>query len=475
MPELILGPIIGGLSPTSVNLWGRTDGAARLHAWLGHQPDMSDAQLVATSLPLTAETGFAGVTPIKDLLPNIHYRYALTLDKEPPTPNQAPFPKFTTFPPENERTSFAFAFGSCYLPENKDSGAVFSAIDKRRQQDSIRFILMLGDQIYADAYQRNGIGRIATSLQEYRLVYAYAWSKPAFRNLLTQMPAFMILDDHEVDDDWTWKDYDRTLAQIPIWNRFMRALRLRPREERTLPLERVQDALQAYWEHQGMHAPQTITPLSLDMNGQYALPPSDRGSFAYTFTFGAVAFFVLDTRTMRVKSWRGRSMLGKGQWKALEDWLLSVKDLYPVKFVISSGSLLYDLWIDLARDRWSGFPKERDRLLHFLAANDIRGVYVLAGDLHSAHAVRTELHGPQGSTLPVWEFCSSPFEQETNWLSKRTYKHLRSGAVKKQDLAFISSKKNFGVVHVDFGDDDIPSVHFRLYGRKGEFLAEVEG
>jgi hypothetical protein len=130
MPELILGPIIGGLSPTSVNLWGRTDGAARLHAWLGHQPDMSDAQLVATSLPLTAETGFAGVTPIKDLLPNIHYRYALTLDKEPPTPNQAPFPKFTTFP-TRERADLLRLCIRFLLPAGKQRQ--WSGLQRNRQ------------------------------------------------------------------------------------------------------------------------------------------------------------------------------------------------------------------------------------------------------------------------------------------------------------------------------------------------------
>lgn len=32
MSELILGPIIGGVSATQANLWGRADGPAKLHA-----------------------------------------------------------------------------------------------------------------------------------------------------------------------------------------------------------------------------------------------------------------------------------------------------------------------------------------------------------------------------------------------------------------------------------------------------------
>ena len=475
MPELILGPVLGGLSASRVNLWGRTDSPAILHAWIGRQPDLSDAQLAATSLPVSPENGFAGVATVNDLEPNREYHYALTLTEAHPPPHQAPYPKFTTFPPENERTSYAFAFGSCFLPKGKDGGKIFNSIDERRQQDNLRFIMMLGDQIYADADKHNGIGKIASTLSEYRQVYTHTWTTPAFRQLMKQLPAFMILDDHEVDDDWTWTDFDRTRAQIPIWNRVMRALRLRPRDERTLPLKRVQDALQAYWEHQGMHAPQMITPLSLDMNGQYAMPPGDPGSLAYTFTFGATAFFVLDTRTMRVKSWRGRSMLGKAQWVALERWLLAVKDRFPVKFIVSSCSLLFDLWIDIARDRWSGFPEERDRLLRFLGENNIQGVYVLAGDLHSAHAVRTELYGPLDSTLAVWEFCSSPFEQTTNWLSSRTFRPIRTGPVKKQEPAFVVAKDNFGVIQVDFEGDATPSVYFRVYGKNGDLLAEVNG
>jgi phosphodiesterase/alkaline phosphatase D-like protein len=474
MPDLLLGPIIGGLSSYSVNFWGRANSPIQLHAWLGQLPDLSDAQLVATSQPLGPESGYAGVAPVKDLQANHSYYYALTLNDKPPTPQDTPFPKFTTFPPDNEQVSFNFAFGSCFLTKRKGSDLIFKSIEQRRQQDNLRFILMLGDQIYADAYRHNGITKIATTLPEYRQVYAHAWSSPNLRDLLTRFPSFMILDDHEVDDDWTWKDYDRTQARIPIWNRLVRALRLRPRNERTLPLERVQDALQAYWEHQGMHAPAMITPPSLDMNGQYALPPGDPGSLAYTFTFGAAAFFVLDTRSMRVKSWRGRNILGKAQWKVLEDWLLAVKDRFAVKFIISSSSILYDLWIDLARDRWSGFPQERDRLLHFLAANDVRGVYVLAGDLHSAHAVRTELYGPQGSPISVWEFCSSPFAQNTNWLSSRTFRTIRSGPVKKQEPAFVLAKHNFGVIQVDFEGNATPCVCFRVYGKKGELLAEVD-
>jgi phosphodiesterase/alkaline phosphatase D-like protein len=247
----------------------------------------------------------------------------------------------------------------------------------------------------------------------------------------------------------------------------------RPPQERHIPLKRVQDALQAYWEHQGMHAPHFVVPPPVNIAGQYDLQPRAQGSLAYTFNFGAAAFFVLDTRTMRVRNLRQRSMLGEDQWQALENWLLSVKDAYPVKFIVSSCALLFRMWLDVPRDRWSGFPQERERLLHFLAANGIGGVYLLAGDLHSAHAVRADLYGADEQSLPLWEFCSTPFEQAPNTIARLSYYPLRGGAVKNQKLSFVVAANNFGVVRVSFANVDQPVVRFQVFGSQGELLGEA--
>jgi alkaline phosphatase D len=473
MQDLLLGPIIGGLTSTGAHLWGRASAAGELHAWLGNQPDLNDAFLASKSLPLVEDNGFAGVAPLSGLSPSTRYHYALTLSDRPPSPSLAPFPEFTTFPPDRERVSFSFAFGSCFRPQNENGGEIFNAVERMRQQKNLRFILMIGDQIYADAYPYNGIGKIACDLQEYRDVYTYTWSRPPLKHLLSNLPAFMILDDHEVDDDWRWLDKERRWAHIPWWDQVQRWFQRRPPQERYIPLKRVQDALQAYWEHQGMHSPHFELPPTLNVAGQYALPKGDPGSLAYTFTFGGAAFFVLDTRTMRVRNRRERSMLGAGQWNGLETWLLHVKDAYPVKFLVTSCALLFNMRLDIPRDRWSGFPRERDRLLHFLADNGIEGVYLLAGDLHSAHAVSAELYGPKERAIPLWEFCSTPFEQVPNTLARYTYRPPRSTAVKNQTLHFTLATNNFGVVRVEYDGSERPWVHYEVYGQDGSFLAEA--
>lgn len=473
MSRLILGPIVGGLSHKRAHVWGRADGPGILSAWLGRAPDLRDARMAAQSLPLRAEDGYAGVAPLSGLSPDTMYYYWLTLEETPPAPGEGPYPHFLSFPLPGQPRAFNFVFGSCFRPENENGGAIFRQIAERIPRDLLRFWLLIGDQIYADDYDHNGLGTVACNVQEYRRVYEYTWSRPSLKDLLPRLPAFMTLDDHEVDDDWTWTNTSRTRAQIPVWDRVIRWIKRRAPFEWKIPAERVRDALQAYWEHQGMHAPQMEIPPELNAEGRYALDKEDPGSLAYTFTFGAAAFFVLDTRTMRVKNWQEQKMLGEGQWRVLERWLLAVKNDYPVKFLVTSGSLLFKMWLDFPRDRWSGFPEEQKRLLHFLAAEGIEGVYLLAGDLHSAHAVRADLYGPHGQPLPLWEFCSSPFEQMPNNFSSRTYTPLRTGPVREQSLLFTIPQPNFGLVRVDFQENGRPLVKFEVYGTDGRLLGEV--
>ena len=222
-----------------------------------------------------------------------------------------------------------------------------------------------------------------------------------------------------------------------------------------------------------MHAPPLAVPPELGRTGQYNLDSTPGGALAYTFTFGAAAFFVLDTRTQRVKNSRQKKMLGDQQWQALQEWLLAVKDSHPVKFLVSSSSVLFDIWVDVQRDRWSGFAGERRRLLSFLADHQVEGVYILAGDLHSAHAVRAELDGLPGKPLALWELCSTPFEQDPNPFSTWAHWPFLGKPVRNLKRFFTVSQPNYGVVRVNFDASGQPRVTFDLYGAQGQRLASV--
>jgi alkaline phosphatase D len=462
-------------------LWGRADKTGILRAWLGRKEHLSDAQLAGVSTPLQARDGFSGIVPVSGLEPETTYYYDLRLDDRFP-PVQVGYPKFTTFPSPGETANFSFVFGSCFRPSDKESsGTIFASLDTQRSKldgtpaEKLRFGLFLGDQIYADAWDHNGLGKGAATLEEYRAVYEYTWSRPPFRNLLKNLPAFMTLDDHEVDDDWHWVDDERQIAHVPPWDRFERWVKHRPYQERHISRQRAQDALQAYWEHQAMHAPTFVVPPQINAAGQYSLTPDDRGSLAYAFNFGATAFFVMDTRTQRVRNRSEHAILGPAQWEALENWLLQVKDTHPVKFLVTSSALLFYMFTDLPADRWPGYPKERARLLNFLAEHEIKGVHLITGDLHSAHAIRAELSGSSGQVIPLWEYCASPFEQRPNRVAPRTYWQLRHKPVIKQELKFCIDRLNFGVVKVDLADPNEPGVRFELYGEQGELLNPPAG
>jgi alkaline phosphatase D len=233
--------------------------------------------------------------------------------------------------------SIQFAFGSCFRPGKENAGEAFHHLD--RSFKDLGFLVLEGDQIYADEFEYNGLGHVALNLEDYRAVYLHTWRNGPLRELLSHTPVFMTLDDHEVDNDWRWLDNENRQPAIPFYTTWIRWFQGRSREERSLSPDRVRAALQAYREHQTLHAP----PLLL----------SD-GAQAYTFEYGGCAFFVMDTRSRRVISRKDRSLLGESQFAALSGWLLRVKDDYPVKFIVTSISLLSHQHLDALKCRWSG-------------------------------------------------------------------------------------------------------------------------
>jgi alkaline phosphatase D len=465
MAKLILGPLIGGLSHNSVNFWGRADSPSTLHAWLATRKDSSDAS-PAGRTKLMEDNAFAGIVSIKKLKPETTYYFALRLDNRRPPGKD--FKPFKTFPRPGQVRSFRFAFGSCFRPDGENSGEAFRHI--LANQKDIPFVLMLGDQIYADEWRYNGLGKVAVTLDEYRRIYLNTWSDPDLRALLGRVPVFMTLDDHEVDNDWHWEDKRRAHALVPWYTRFLRWIGGRPLPERRIPRRRVRHALQAYWEHQGMHAPKLLLPMERERaGGEFNLMEGDAGSLAYTFYYGAAAFFVMDTRTMRIHNRDTRVILGQAQWKVLQEWLLDVKDAYPVKFLVTSSALLFEMFGDFADDRWSGFRAERDRLLFFLAGHGIENVYFLAGDLHEAHAISAEVSGPDGRPIPIWEFCATPFKQDPAWFAKLLMVKPSSAAIQNSHIHFSISRINYGMVDVQFDKGGTPHVTYSVHYKDGDW------
>ena len=137
--------------------------------------------------------------------------------------------------------------------------------------------------------------------------------------------------------------------------------------------------------------------------------------------------------------------------------------------------MLYQLRFDIPRDRWTGFEDERQQFIETLGERDLRGVYLLAGDLHSAHAMQVDIPGPSG-VIPLWEFCATPFEQEPNKMARYRWlrKPLPGDLVENQKLHFTYNQINFGVVEVNLDDPQHPKVRFEIYGPDGRMKNSVD-
>src|SRR5262249_21769617 len=125
--------------------------------------------------------------------------------------------------------------------------------------EPVRFTMMVGDQIYADKFNRMvPIGR-ADTYEEFQERYTTAFSSPNMRRLMRRLACYMILDDHEIEDNWT-QDRIQKPAGRELFNR----------------------AIGAYMSYQWSHGPRTWGRL-----------------FYYRFECAGYPFFVLDARTQR--------------------------------------------------------------------------------------------------------------------------------------------------------------------------------
>ena len=107
-------------------------------------------------------------------------------------------------------------------------------------------LLLTGDQMYGDQLSDRFTARFrrpdlrgddpdeATTLAQFVEVYREAWTAtPLVRWLLSTLPSFMIMDDHEQTDDWNITADWVAARRSPAWTR------------------RLADGLLAYWLYQG--------------------------------------------------------------------------------------------------------------------------------------------------------------------------------------------------------------------------------
>ncbi|MGH3369777.1 MAG: alkaline phosphatase D family protein, partial [Nocardioidaceae bacterium] len=141
--------------------------------------------------------------------------------------------------------TFRLTFGSCRRSAPldaqgwKDFGPdALVALAQQMAADTDRShwpdaVLLLGDQVYADdpsdavlerlrdahgGRQGSEVADEIGNFEEYTWLYDDAWTEPAVRWLFSTVPLCMLLDDHDLRDDWntslTWR---RWVTSQPWW------------------------------------------------------------------------------------------------------------------------------------------------------------------------------------------------------------------------------------------------------------------
>lgn len=385
-----VGPIVGESAETHARVFGalprQTLAAGQKYQWgrirwrcMG-EPDWSATR----RFRLNGNFDGSGVVVLNGLQPGKRYQFqAGWIDSEDDLMlnwEQIEVGEFFTNQPV--ANSSRFLFGSCCYRfvgldgkiQDDRADKIFSEMRALAEQEKPDFVLFGGDQVYADSM--HGLGA-AESREDFFSLYRESFSQPHLARLLRETSSYMILDDHEIENNWPAR------ADAARWTNKYPA------------------AIKAYQIYQASHSPAA----PLNSAGTYLDRDPDR--FWYTFSRGPADFFVMDVRTERVLSrwpWQ-RQMISDAQETAFRKWL----DVEPdrIKVLVSSVVLFPEQRRPFkGRDAWEGFRHQRQRLLQAMADSPSRKLVVLSGDVHASLYARLTLNG--GKQVHSWT-CSGLF------------------------------------------------------------------
>ncbi|MEU2429866.1 alkaline phosphatase D family protein [Streptomyces sp. NPDC007861] len=384
--------------------------------------------------------------PVTGLTPGSSTAYEVLLDDRRVWPlADSPFPQSTIRTPAVPADGVRITFGSCRWaappadehdpigPDALDGIAARLAAGERAGQDTDDrpdVLLLLGDQVYADATSkatqrwlaarrdlREPPGAQVADYEEYTRLYDESWLDPEVRWLLSTVPSCMIFDDHDVIDDWnTSASWLAEMRATPWWQ------------------ERALSGLMSYWVYQHLG---NLSPAELDTDPVYAAvratpdgtdalrrfaagadadPASVRWS--YRRDFGRTRLLMTDTRAARVLDEDKRAMLDVDEARWLHDQALDTPGSCDHLLIGASlpwllPPLIHDAeswnaalcrgergprWARFGEDvrrradleHWAAFPESFEKLTRLIAEagsgpDAPATVCVLSGDVHHAY------------------------------------------------------------------------------------------
>jgi alkaline phosphatase D len=461
-----VGPVVGHVDRHSARIFGRGEPLlwpaelkpdAGVIRWRRQGAGQWSAPL---RFRLNRNFDFSGVVILPDLDAGTHYEYqAGCLPGDPGSRSlqwrEISSGQFRTAPAD-DAAPIRFHMGSCCYRffaadmENLDDRAdkAFRSMLALSASDGpVDFNLFVGDQVYADPM--NALLDLHDH-ESFMALYRHSFAQPWLTRLLADGANYMILDDHEIENNWPAQ------ARAADW------------------VGKYPAALKAYQVYQASHSP----AVPLDASGRYL--GRDPDHLWYTFSRGCADFFVMDVRTERqLASTAGqRLMLSAQQEQALYQWLLDGRD--RVKCLVSPVVMFPDQRrFFRGDDAWEGFLAQRTRILEFIRRENLHRVLVLSGDVHAALATRLQMRSAAGRNLAVHNLVCSGLFWPASLFAFRWHaltvdadgplrSHGRAGRYRLTPLTDVYSRDAFARIEID-----PEGCLFRVFTRKGEPVPEA--
>ncbi|HZA90554.1 MAG TPA: alkaline phosphatase D family protein [Solirubrobacterales bacterium] len=459
LAELVLGPVVRFVDPEEATVWVETDRPCEVQV------------LGASSSTFAVDGHHYALVRIGGLEPGSSHEYEVLLDGERRWPEPG-----SRLPPSTIRTPdsggpIEVVFGSCRVALPHEPPFTLSKDEHAlgREHDALRtlalemisgtrprwpdLLLMLGDQVYVDEGSprvrewirsrrdaRVPPGEEVANFEEYTRLYRESWGEPVMRWLLSVVPTAMVIDDHDMHDDWLIsREWIEEMRREPWW------------EEREI------SGLMSYWVYQHLG---NLSPRELEENPEYReareaedsvpvlrrfarrearVPEGKRWSFCTDI--GKVRVVVTDDRTGRVLDHDRRSIFDDEEWRWVEDHATGDFDHLLIgttdPFLLGPGLHYVEAWNEavcegtwggaaarlgermrraLDFDHWAAFQFSFHRLVELLeeVGAGRRGrppatIAVLSGDVHHAYVADVAFPRDARVTSHVFQAVCSPF------------------------------------------------------------------
>lgn len=364
--------IIGHTTPTTTKIWIRGN-RNQLQATLSLHTEGLPA-LVKESIPLNPIQFNTAVVEFQGLRPRTTYQINLQFNEGDPVRGE-----LKTYADDDRE--FTFLLASCHFSGGADHNSPeYGHIDAIARETNSRFIMNCGDQMYIDTAV---FPFWVVSDQQYADRYIETWHSPQIRKVFGRLPQYMILDDHEIYNDFSNHGLSQKKRKMFRW------------------------AMNAYHAFQHSHNPNNFDKIY------------------YSFDHALASFFVVDVRTERTES----QMISPEQLQRLLTWIRDEHTAHQVKVIVSPVPFITQLDKHTQKDKWSGpkFKNQRDQILNALFDSPCQRFLLLSGDIHLAvHTAINEVQGASGKK--IHELISSPVKQvQASLLSGRKINFLQAG------------------------------------------------